>query len=164
MNTVVWLLKVVGCQWKSLPTWLVVASHAAWHFFTHGVFKIEYPRTGRLLWQLSGLLQNFLTTLSMMLKYCLEISYMYIYISVKLFICLVWNYMNDNEIYYCRIVTGSYCSWCSFYSHSWGEMCFCFSTFKTPLLEVHTIKAPYTQIWVPLKPDIFYMNWPFVLI
>ena len=43
-------------------------------------------------------------------------------------------YMNDNEIYYCLIITGSYCSWCSFYSHSRGEMCFCFSTFKTPLL------------------------------
>ena len=32
------LSKVAGCQWKSLPTWLVSAGYSAWHFFMDGVF------------------------------------------------------------------------------------------------------------------------------
>ena len=57
------LSKVAGCWRKSPPTWLVLAGYSAWHFFTDGVFYIKYPWTGRLLWQLSHLLQNSLTTL-----------------------------------------------------------------------------------------------------
>ena len=103
-----------------------------------------------------------------MSKYCLEISFMYIYISVKLFICLVCNYMNDNEIYCCHIVTGSYCSWCSFYSHSWGKMYFCSSTFKTPLLlrpgrSTHDQGPIHTNLST-FETGCFYLNWPFVLI
>ena len=44
-----YLSKIAGCQRKSLTTWLVLASYSAWHFFTDGVFQIEYPWTGRLL-------------------------------------------------------------------------------------------------------------------
>ena len=68
MTTGLW--KVAGCQRKSLPTWLVSAGYSAWHFFTDGVFSIKYPWTGRLLWQLSCLLQNFLTTLWPTSCYC----------------------------------------------------------------------------------------------
>ena len=57
------LSKVSGCQRKSPPTWLVSAGYSSWHFFTDGVFQMKYPWTGRLLWQLSCLLQNFLTSL-----------------------------------------------------------------------------------------------------
>ena len=57
------LSKVSGCQRKLLPTWLVSAGYLAWHFFMDGVFSIKYHWTRRLLWQLSCLLQNFLTTL-----------------------------------------------------------------------------------------------------
>ena len=32
------LSKVAGCRRKLLPTWLVMASYSAWHFFTNGVF------------------------------------------------------------------------------------------------------------------------------
>ena len=55
--------KVASCWWKLRPTWLVLASYSAWYFFTDGGFETKYPLTGRLLWQLSRLLQNFLTTL-----------------------------------------------------------------------------------------------------
>ena len=34
------LSKVAGCQWKSPPTWLVLAGYSARHFFTDGVFSI----------------------------------------------------------------------------------------------------------------------------
>ena len=44
-----------------LPIWLVLAGYSAWHFFTDGVFQIKNPWTGRLLRQLSLLLQNILT-------------------------------------------------------------------------------------------------------
>ena len=58
-------LSEVACYWQKWPpTWLVLTSYSAWHFFTDGVFWIKYPLTGCLLWQLSRLLQNFLTTLS----------------------------------------------------------------------------------------------------
>ena len=57
------LSKVAGYQQKSLPTRLVSASYSAWHFFTDGAFKIKYPWTGCLLWKLSCILQNFLTSL-----------------------------------------------------------------------------------------------------
>ena len=62
----VWFDRVVkgaSCRRKSAPTWLVSTGYSAWHFFMDGVFTIKYPWTGRLLWQLSRLLQNFLTTL-----------------------------------------------------------------------------------------------------
>ena len=62
----VWFDRVVkgaGCRRKSAPTWLVSTGYSAWHFFMDGVFKIKYPWTGRLLWQLSRQLQNFLATL-----------------------------------------------------------------------------------------------------
>ena len=52
-----------GCRQKLPPTWLVFAGYSAWHFFMDNFFKIKYPWTGRLLWQLSCLLQYFLTTL-----------------------------------------------------------------------------------------------------
>ena len=58
-----WLSKVARCQRKSPPAWLVLAGYSAWHFFTDGIFKMKYPWTGRLLLQLSHLLQNFVTTL-----------------------------------------------------------------------------------------------------
>ena len=57
------LSKVAGCRQKSPPTWLVSAGYSAWHFFTNDIFKIKYPWTGHLLWQLSCPLQNFVTTL-----------------------------------------------------------------------------------------------------
>ena len=57
--------------WVDLhPPWVVKSSqllvldgYSAWHFFTDGVIKIECPWTGHLFWQLSHLLQNFLTTM-----------------------------------------------------------------------------------------------------
>ena len=61
--TVSELSKVVSCQQKLLPTCLVSASYSAWYFFTDCVVEIKYAWTGRLLWLLSCLLQNFLTTL-----------------------------------------------------------------------------------------------------
>ena len=63
VNLHIGLSKVAGCQPISLLTWLVLAGYSAWHFFTGGVFKIKYCWTGLLLWQLSHLLQTFLTTL-----------------------------------------------------------------------------------------------------
>lgn len=51
------------------PTWLVSASYSTWHFSTNGVFEIKYPWTSRLLWPLSHLFQNFLTTLNFWLKF-----------------------------------------------------------------------------------------------
>ena len=57
------LSKVAGCRQKLPPTWLVSAGYSAWHFFTDDIFKIKYPWTGHLLWQLSCPLQNFVTTL-----------------------------------------------------------------------------------------------------
>ena len=39
------LSKVASCQRKSLPTWLVLASYSAWHFFTDSDFYIKYPKT-----------------------------------------------------------------------------------------------------------------------
>ena len=38
LNTVTGLSKVAGCWQKSPPTWLVLAGHSVWHFFTDGVF------------------------------------------------------------------------------------------------------------------------------
>ena len=32
------LSKVAGCRQKSLPTWLVLASYSAWHFFMDCIF------------------------------------------------------------------------------------------------------------------------------
>ena len=57
------LSKVAGCRRKLPPTWLLSAGYSAWHSFIDGVFWIKYPWTGSLLWHLSRLLQNFLTTL-----------------------------------------------------------------------------------------------------
>ena len=51
------LSKVADCRQKSPPTWLVSASYSAGHFFMDG----------RLLWQLGRVLQNFLTTLILIL-------------------------------------------------------------------------------------------------
>ena len=61
------LSKVASCWWKSLPAWLVSAGYSAWHFFMDGVFLKKYPWTGCLLWQPGHLLQNFLTTLRMLM-------------------------------------------------------------------------------------------------
>ena len=61
------LSKVASCWWKSLPTWAVSAGYSAWHFFMDGVFLKKYPWTGCLLWQPGHLLQNFLTTLRMLM-------------------------------------------------------------------------------------------------
>ena len=61
------LSKGAGCWWKSLPAWLVSAGYSAWHFFMDGVFLKKYPWTGCLLWQPGHLLQNFLTTLRMLM-------------------------------------------------------------------------------------------------
>ena len=47
------LSKIAGYRWKSAPTWLVSYGYSTWHFFVDGY----------LLWQLSRLLQNLLTTL-----------------------------------------------------------------------------------------------------
>ena len=58
------LSKVAGCWQKSRPAWLVSASYSAWHFLTDRIFWIKCPWTSCLLWQLSHLLQNFLTTVS----------------------------------------------------------------------------------------------------
>ena len=60
------------------PTWLVSASYSTWHFSTNGVFEIKYPWTGRLLWQLSRLLQNFLITLITFIYLHLESTSRYI--------------------------------------------------------------------------------------
>ena len=55
--------KVASCRRELPPIWLVSASYPAWYFSTDRVVEIKYPWTGRFLWQLSCLLQNFLTTL-----------------------------------------------------------------------------------------------------
>ena len=57
------LSKVDSCWRKSPPTWLVWARYSAWHFI-YGWRFLKYPWTGCLLWQLSHLLENFLTTLA----------------------------------------------------------------------------------------------------
>ena len=58
------LSKVAG-RWRKLPpTWLVSADYSALHVLTDGVLLMKNPWTGRLLSQLSRLLQNFLTTLN----------------------------------------------------------------------------------------------------
>ena len=63
---------------KIKPTWVVSAAYSAWHFSTDGLFEIKYPWTGRLLWQLSHLLQNFLTTLITFIYLHLESTSRYI--------------------------------------------------------------------------------------
>ena len=40
------LSKIASCRLKLLPTRLVWAGYSVRHFFTDGVFKIEYPWTG----------------------------------------------------------------------------------------------------------------------
>ena len=64
------LSKVAGCRQKSLPTWLVSAGYSVQHFFTDGIFSLKYHWTGRFLWQLSHLLQNFLLTLNNPRNHC----------------------------------------------------------------------------------------------
>ena len=63
------LSTVAGCRRKSPPTWLVSAGYSAWHYFLYGChFLIKYPWKVRLLWQISRLLQTFLTTLYLSLE------------------------------------------------------------------------------------------------
>ena len=79
-----------------------------WHFFTNDIFEIKYPWTGRLLWQLSRLLQNFLTTL-------------YSGLMGRVFTACVQNTSNFCSIIYCftgvGYITQEYDQFCNELQH-----------------------------------------------
>ena len=107
--------KVAGCHQKSPPTWLELTGYSAWHFFMDGFFKIKYPWTGHLLWQLTPLLQNFLTTLIQSGGSC-SVSYYYTVVvtnmNYKLICISQWkravSHANSTRVANCEPVTSKH--------------------------------------------------------
>ena len=100
---------------KIASIWLESASYSAWRFSTDGVFQIKYPWTGRLLSQLSRLLQNFLTTLNTFIYLHLE--------STSRYICEAAADADKNEKGKGNIDKTAVCQLSGFIIESLGNLC-----------------------------------------
>ena len=117
-NYLMVITRVVKSNWlpaKIAPTWLESASYSAWRFPTDGVFQIKYPWTGRLLWQFSRLLQNFLTTLNTSIYLHLE--------STSRYICEAAVDADKNEKGKGNIDKTAVCQLSGFIIESLGNLC-----------------------------------------